>query len=195
MMRRALTLVILALVAALAGPSTAAFGSSAYGYHAAAAATTHVPDSGATSTTSIPNRAFATATRDPPPSGSSGAARVVVRSFSATDGGLPAIAGGSQEQDLINSGENLVDQGGMTQAGRSIESHGGQGAFPTASGNAAAKNALGQQQLEEIVGNPDSQKVDVTSGNFAGGVRYIAPDGRGATFDSSGQFRYVGNYP
>jgi hypothetical protein len=101
--------------------------------------------------------------------------------------GLPAIAGGSQEQDLITSSENLVDQGGITQAGRSIESHGGQGAFPSVSGGAAEKNALGQQQLEGIVGNPNSQNVPVTSGNFAGGTRYIAPDGRGATFDASGQ--------
>jgi hypothetical protein len=55
MVRRVLTLVIVALTAALAGPSTSALGSSAYRYDASAAAALHFGDPGATSTTPTPN--------------------------------------------------------------------------------------------------------------------------------------------
>ena len=76
-----------------------------------------------------------------------------------------------------------------------MDKHQGEGAFPAATGNVAARNNLGQQQLKEILSNPGTREEQVTSGNFAGGTRYIAPDGRGATFDSSGHFRYFGVYP
>jgi hypothetical protein len=62
-------------------------------------------------------------------------------------------------------------------------------------GDVEAKNALGRQQLEEILGNPATRTESVTGGRFAGGLRYIAPDARGATFDARGQFRYFGVYP
>jgi len=113
------------------------------------------------------------------------------------------ISGGGEEElgaegaadldTLVASGE--TGGGDVTAAGRSIESHGGQGTFPETTGNAEAKNALGQSQLEDILTAPGTRVEPVTSGNFAGGTRYIASDGRGATFSASGQFEYFGVYP
>jgi hypothetical protein len=37
-------------------------------------------------------------------------------------------------------------------------------------------------------------KSAVPSGNFAGGTRFIGPNGLGATFDSKGVFQYFGVY-
>jgi hypothetical protein len=48
--------------------------------------------------------------------------------------------------------------------------------------------------LDDILTAPGSRVDDVASGNFAGGFRVIAPDGRGATFDSAGKFQYFGEY-
>ena len=39
---------------------------------------------------------------------------------------------------------------------------------------------------------PGTRVEDITKGNFAGGRYYVAPDGRGAAFDSSGAFQYFG---
>jgi hypothetical protein len=55
MVRRVLTLVIVAITAALAGLSAPALGSSAYRYYASAAAALHFGDPDATSTTPITN--------------------------------------------------------------------------------------------------------------------------------------------
>lgn len=106
---------------------------------------------------------------------------------------LPRIAGGSHLEDLLASGQR-PDRGGLTAAGRALEKHQGEGAFPLATGDVAAKNALGQRQLEQILSDPATREEPITRGNFAGGTRYIAPDGRGATFDSFGKFRYFGVY-
>ena len=48
----------------------------------------------------------------------------------------------------------------------------------------------------EILTNPQTTQTNVRSGNFAGGTRFIGPNGIGATFDSNGVFQYFGvNYP
>jgi hypothetical protein len=51
-----------------------------------------------------------------------------------------------------------------------------------------------QEQWDDILTAPGSRVEEVTSGNFAGGFRVIAPDGRGATFDSMHKFRYFREY-
>jgi hypothetical protein len=56
-------------------------------------------------------------------------------------------------------------------------------------------NAAGQNLLDEILTNPGTVRMQVTTGRFAGGVRYISPSGTGATFDQTGQFQYFGSYP
>ncbi len=59
--------------------------------------------------------------------------------------------------------------------------------------------SAGQSLLGNILKNPNTSFSTVTSGNFAGGKRYIMPDpaggrGFGATFDSDGVFQYFGRY-
>ena len=61
-------------------------------------------------------------------------------------------------------------------------------------GGVEAKNALGQDLLNAILRDPGTQEIKVTSGNFAGGVRFISPTYAGATFDSNGVFQYFGYY-
>jgi hypothetical protein len=50
----------------------------------------------------------------------------------------------------------------------------------------------GQEQLDDILTYPGTRIEDITKGNFVGGKYFIAPDGRGAAFDSSGVFQYFG---
>lgn len=51
---------------------------------------------------------------------------------------------------------------------------------------------LGQQQLDDILNNPNTVTRGINGGNFSGGRYYIAPDGRGAAFDANGTFQYFG---
>ena len=83
---------------------------------------------------------------------------------------------------------------GLTAAGHKLDQHGGQGNFPTATGSVANRNQIAQDQLDDILTAPGTRVEPVTSGNFKGRTRYITPDGRGATFDSNGQFQYFGVY-
>jgi len=92
---------------------------------------------------------------------------------------------------LSASGSRLVAKD-LTRAGQELAKHSGQGAFPVASGAPATISRLGQEQLEDILTSAGTRAVDIVKGNFAGGRYYIAPDGRGAAFDSSGVFQYFG---
>jgi hypothetical protein len=110
---------------------------------------------------------------------------------------LPAdfrpIGGGSQLQDLLDSGDELDpgDSGGaLTRAGRSVTKH--LDLFPGASGTPADYNAVGHETLEDILTN--GQEVAPPS-NYPGGRRFVGPNGVGATFDASGTFKYFGGYP
>lgn len=82
----------------------------------------------------------------------------------------------------------------LTKAGNSIVKHGGKGNLPEAKGNAAAKNELGQGLLDDILTDPGTREIPVTSGSFVGGTRFIAPNGNGVTFGPKGNFGYFGNY-
>jgi hypothetical protein len=82
----------------------------------------------------------------------------------------------------------------MTKAGASLVQHAEELGYDQVGGSVAAKNALGQDLLDEILTNPETIESKVTSGNFAGGVRFISPTYAGATFNSSGVFQYFGYY-
>lgn len=68
----------------------------------------------------------------------------------------------------------------------------GRGALPRVPGRVL--NDAGQDLLDDILTSPRSTWNTVTTGNFPGGVRFIRPNGIGATFDQYGAFRYFGVY-
>jgi hypothetical protein len=95
---------------------------------------------------------------------------------------------------LSKSGEKPIGGQGMTKAGASLAQHGEALGYDDLTGGPEAKNMLGQDLLDEILTNPGSTVSTVPTGNFAGGLRFITPDGAGATFDINGVFRYFGYY-
>lgn len=101
-------------------------------------------------------------------------------------------AGYGSLDDLSRSGGRLIS-GDLTRAGQKLEQHQG-GLFPKVFGSAAEKSALGQHVLDDILTHPGTKEIAITSGHFKGGRRFIAPSGRGATFDASGEFQYFGEY-
>lgn len=92
---------------------------------------------------------------------------------------------------LSASGSRLVGKD-LTRAGQELAKHAGQGGFPVPKGSPSVISRTGQEQLDDILTYPGTRIEDITKGNFAGGKYYIAPDGRGAAFDSSGVFQYFG---
>ena len=102
--------------------------------------------------------------------------------------------GGWDLESLAQSGQRLVGNEGMTKAGASLVQYAEELGYDQIGGSVATKNALGQDLLEEILTNPGTKEVKVTSGNFAGGVRFISPTYAGATFNPSGVFQYFGCY-
>lgn len=98
--------------------------------------------------------------------------------------------------DLSKSGER-PDKGKLTRAGREYQKHMNRGDLDVVPGKQL--DSAGQNLLDDILTNPNTTQVPVTSGNFAGGTRYIMPDpaggrGFGATFDANGDFQYFGRY-
>ncbi len=78
--------------------------------------------------------------------------------------------------------------GNLTVAGRALQKHGSRegSAFPVAKGNPEQINQQGQKILDGIIKTPGAK---VQEGNRFGGFDVIAPDGRGARFDTQGNFR------
>lgn len=95
--------------------------------------------------------------------------------------------------DLLSASGAAPAKNGMTRSGRAYQKHMGRGELPVVPGRDL--NSSGQYLLDDILTAPGTQEVVIRSGNFAGGVRYIGPDGVGATFDSAGAFQYFGVYP
>jgi RHS repeat-associated protein len=97
---------------------------------------------------------------------------------------------GTALDDLAEAAKVLDKGGELTRAGRQLEKHGSRpgSAFPRATGNAAAKNAAGQEIVEDIITNPGSRTVVLTSGRFKGGFDIYAPDGRGVRYNSQAGF-------
>ena len=55
-------------------------------------------------------------------------------------------------------------------------------------------NSARQNLLDEILTNPQTKQIAVSSRNFSGGTRFIGLNGTGATFDAKGVFQF-GIYP
>jgi RHS repeat-associated protein len=92
---------------------------------------------------------------------------------------------------LSASGQREISPQGITKAGASIEQHQAELGI-NVTGGTAAKNALGQFLLDDILTNPGTIHLPVTSGRFAGGLYFISPTGVGAAFDANRVFQYFG---
>ena len=192
-----------ALVAALAILLVIIAGPPAFGAPTSSAARTGTGEPSAATTVSITNYAVAVerlsatliadngastelavsiGTREPP-NDPLRSRQVSVAAESASQWGVDALSA---------SGSRSVASNGLTRAGQELAKHGGQGSFPVASGSLAAISRLGQEQLDDILTNPNTITRGINGGNFAGGKYYIAPDGRGAAFDANGTFQYFG---
>jgi hypothetical protein len=77
------------------------------------------------------------------------------------------------------------DVNGLTVAGRALEKHRSRAgsAFPQATGNVAAKNAQGQQVLEDLL---RSNNQRIVPNRFGGQDIFDINAGRGARFDGNG---------
>ncbi|MFI9366750.1 polymorphic toxin-type HINT domain-containing protein [Kitasatospora sp. NPDC053057] len=99
--------------------------------------------------------------------------------------------------DALSKSGMRPDKGKMTRAGREYQKHMNRGDLPVVPGKEL--DSTGQNLLDDILTNPNTTVGPVTSGNFAGGTRYVMPDaaggrGFGATFDANGDFQYFGRY-
>lgn len=106
----------------------------------------------------------------------------------APGGGYTVL--GRSLDDLADAAKVLDKGGELTKAGRALEKHGSRpgSVFAPVTGNAATKNAAGQQVVEDILTSPGARTVPLTSGRFKGGTDIYAPDGRGVRYDSQGNF-------
>jgi RHS repeat-associated protein len=102
------------------------------------------------------------------------------------------VSGGAALEGL-SSAARAADRGGFTRAGRALTKHaagqraGAQG-FPALSGNVDAINQTAQSVVDDILTNPQSSRVAITSGRFSGGLDVFDPSGRGVRYDASGKF-------
>lgn len=71
---------------------------------------------------------------------------------------------------------------------RAIDKHAARpgSAFGRASGNQAAKNATGQDLVDEILTNPGTTFNSRTTGRFGEVLDVVGPDGRGLRFGKDG---------
>ena len=100
--------------------------------------------------------------------------------------------GGGLTDAMSEAGKKLDPadkQGKLTKAGRSLQKHGSgsrrpDSPFPPARGNQNTINQAGQDQLDDILTDPNSTVTPLGRG----GTRIDAPDGRGVRFDADGSF-------
>jgi RHS repeat-associated protein len=117
----------------------------------------------------------------------------------STGGGLgklklpncPGVAREAEKFDLdaMAKAAAAPDKGGLTRAGRALDKHGaGQRSadspFPAPKGGPASKNAMGQEQVEDILTHPDAEFTRLGRG----GTSVRVPDGREIRFDADGRF-------
>jgi hypothetical protein len=109
-------------------------------------------------------------------------------------GATRANAGAGMPEELAALAKSGArdDTEGLSRAGRSFDKHAEEGNFPPRRGNAETKNDIGQQQLEDILTNENTQIRMRLAGNQAGGSEWIAPDGRAAIFGRTGEFEFFG---
>ena len=101
--------------------------------------------------------------------------------------------GGTSINRLLASGAELdpADAGGqLTRAGRAYAKAGE--VFGPTSGGPAAINEAGQSALEGILTNPATTVERVQTARFAGGIRFISPDGIQVVFGPDGTLQYFG---
>jgi RHS repeat-associated protein len=104
-----------------------------------------------------------------------------------------AAEGSISLDSLAASGRVLdpADAGGqLTRAGRAYAKAGE--VFGSTSGGPAAVNEAGQRALEDILTNPGTTSSVVQGGRFAGGLRFVSPDGIGVVFGPDGTVQYFG---
>ncbi|MGH9338549.1 MAG: polymorphic toxin-type HINT domain-containing protein, partial [Acidobacteriota bacterium] len=99
--------------------------------------------------------------------------------------------------DALSQSGQAAAKGGRTAAGRAYQKHMDRGELDRVPG--VDLDRAGQHLLDDILTNPATTRVPVTSGGFKGGSRFIMPGapgqkGFGATFDSAGIFQYFGRY-
>ena len=118
-----------------------------------------------------------------------GSAATIVASLGAGS----ALEGGSSLDQLLASGAELdpADAGSqLTRAGRAYAKAGE--VFGPTDGGPAAINEAGQSALQEILTNPATTVDTAQGGRFAGGLRFISPDGVGVQFSRDGTIEYFG---
>lgn len=64
--------------------------------------------------------------------------------------------------------------------------------FGATSGGPGAINDAGQAALDEILTHPGTTMTPMTQGNFAGGLRFVSPQGIGVVFGPDSVFQYFG---
>lgn len=99
-------------------------------------------------------------------------------------GGLDALSQSGSTLDSADAG------GQLTRAGRAYAK--ASEVFGPTSGGPSAINAAGQDALDEILTHPGTVGNTMQGGNFAGGSRFISPNGIGAVFGPDGTFQYFG---
>jgi hypothetical protein len=107
--------------------------------------------------------------------------------------GVAANSAGASLDELATSGSELdpADAGAqLTRAGRAYAKPGE--VFGSTSGGPSAINGAGQSALNEILTNPGTIRGIMQGGNFAGGPKFVSPDGVGAVFGPDGTFQYFG---
>ena len=125
--------------------------------------------------------AFAAAGIPPDASDAAGAAQCFAGGAGTAAGGL-----GGTLADMLKSGQR-ADRGGLTKAGRAAQKHGDRAGsvFPKTTGGAAARNAKGQEILEEILTSANQR---TRRNRYGGQDVFDTTTGRGARFDSNGNF-------
>src|SRR5690606_11289299 len=113
--------------------------------------------------------------------------------FAKVARGAPEVAArGGRSLDQLSAAGRVPAPGGFTRAGYVYQKHMGRGELPKVPGKQL--DQAGQDLLDDILTNPGTTVHPVTSGNAAGGTRYIGPNGIGATFGPDGSLAYFGRY-
>lgn len=90
--------------------------------------------------------------------------------------------------DDLSKGASVMDKAGLTKAGRALQKHGDRAGsiFPKATGDAASKNAQGQQVVDNILNDSTKTIVQQNTGRFGQVIDIVSPNGLGIRYDSDG---------
>jgi hypothetical protein len=112
--------------------------------------------------------------------------------------GKPWTGTSKTTQQLVDAGQ-APGKGGVPRSVQEMDKHakgqrGSGDKFPPLKGGPAQKLETAQQQLGQILTNPQTREVAIVGGKFKGGYYYIAPDGRGVAYDAAGNLQYFGEF-